>query len=405
MTKGVGGSSAEAELAKLEGKFPPVPLIATDEYIRRVERAQALMREKGIAALYLDTSKNLQYFTGIQLTLSERLHGAIIPAEGEITYICPNFEIPKTREMISFGEEVRGWHEHEDPTRLVIDILRRKGIETGVVAIDPQTPFFIFNGLRTAANAYDYVDGAVIVGACRIRKSEQELALMKQANRITYAVQKATAAFLHEGITTTEVMQFIRQAYTVCGAVLPTGSGIVLFGEATAFPHGVPYAQTLKQGDVVLVDISGTYGGYRSDNTRTYVFGEANERQRFIWNAEAKAQQAGFDAAKPGATFEEVDFAARAVVEAAGFEKDYGVPGLPHRTGHGIGLDTHEYGYVVRGNTARIEPGNCFSIEPMITSYGEFGVRLEDCVYMAEDGAHWFSPPARDIDDPFAAEA
>lgn len=401
MTKNVGGSSAEAELAKLAGRFQPLPDITTEEYVARVERAQSLMREKGISALYLDTSKNLQYFTGIQLGLTERLHGAIIPAEGEITYLSPMFEIPKTREMICFGEEVRGWHEHEDPTRLVIDVIRGKGIETGRIAIDPQTPFFNFDGMRKAGNAYEYVNGAEIVGPCRMRKSATELALMQQANNITYAVHKATAAMLYEGITTLEVMDFIRKAYALCGAVLPSGNGIVLFGECSAFPHGVPYPQTLKQNDVVLVDISGTYHGYRSDITRTYVFGEPNERQRFVWNTEAKAQQAGFDAAKLGAPFEAVDAAARAVIEEAGFEKDYGTPGLPHRTGHGIGLETHEYGYVVRGNSEKIAPGNCFSVEPTICCYGEFGVRLEDCVYMGEDGPHWFTPPARDVDDPF----
>ena len=179
----------------------------------------------------------------------------------------------------------------------------------------------------------------------------------------------------------------------------------MLFGEPTAYPHGVPYPQTLKSGDMVLVDIGATLHGYQSDLTRSYVFGEPSARQREVWNVEKRATEAAFAAARLGATCESVDRAARDVIEQAGFGKNYAVPGLPHRTGHGLGLDVHEEPYIVRGDRTPLAPGMCFSNEPMICIYGEFGVRLEDHIYMAEDGAHWFTPPSPSIDDPFGVAA
>ncbi|PZP43011.1 MAG: X-Pro dipeptidase [Azospirillum brasilense] len=403
MVAGVGGSSFEAELARLTPVAEQVAPISTEELKARVAKAQALMREQGIGALYLDTSTNLAYFTGIGLRLTERLHGAVIPAEGEIAYLSPAFEEPKTREYIRFGDDVRVWEEHEDPTALVIETVRGMGYEGGTIAIDPATPFFTVDGLRRAGNSFGFTNAATITEACRQVKSPAEIAIMQAANDITLEVHKATARALSAGVGTAEVKAFLDAAHRKLGGV-PAG-GAAQFGEATAYPHGVPYEQVLRDGDMVLVDTGCTLHGYRSDITRTYVFGNPTPRQREIWELEQRAQLAGFAAAKLGAPCEAVDAGARGVIEAAGFGPGYKTPGLPHRTGHGIGLDVHEAAFMVRGNRTPLEVGMCFSIEPMMCIYGEFGVRLEDIAYMTESGPRWFTQPCRSVDDPFGVEA
>ena len=404
MTIGVGGSTPEAELARMQPMRAGIVPIDDAERLRRIEKAQRLMREQGVQALYLDVSTNLYYFTGIRLRPSERLHGAIIPAEGDIIYLSPAFEEPKTRELLHFGGDVRCWEEHEDPTALVIETLRSLGHNSGTLAVDPMTPFFTVDGLRRAGNAFALENGASITAACRMLKTPGEIALIQQAMNITLEVHKAAARIMREGISTTEVLGFLQQAHVKLGATL-TGSGIVLFGEPTAYPHGVPYPQTLKPGDMVLIDVGAEIEGYRSDITRSYVFGDATARQRAIWELEKSAQLAAFAAAKVGAPCEAVDAAARGVIEAAGFGPGYATPGLPHRTGHGIGLDVHEEAYMVKGNRTKLAPGMCFSNEPMICIYGEFGVRLEDHIYMTEAGATWFTLPCHSVDDPFGYEA
>uniref|UniRef100_A0A2A3JVF2 X-Pro dipeptidase n=1 Tax=Alloyangia mangrovi TaxID=1779329 RepID=A0A2A3JVF2_9RHOB len=406
MTIGVGGSTPAQEFAKMADRTGGVTLIDNDDRAARIAAAQALMRETGIDALYLDTSVNLTYFTGISLKLTERLHGALIPAEGPIVYLSPAFEEPKTHSMLKIPGEIRCWEEHEDPAHLVADSLEAMGYAKGTVAIDPHAPFFNVDGLRKHANRYDLVNGAQITGALRSVKTPREIALMQRSNDIALEVHKAAARILHAGITTPEVEEFILEAFRrLGGKVPPSGRPIVLFGEATAYPHGVDYPQTLVEGDMVLIDIGCFVGDYRSDMTRSYVFGTPSDRQREVWELELAAQAAGFAAALPGNPCEAVDKSARSLIEAApGFESDYKTPGLPHRTGHGIGLEVHEESFIVRGNNRPLETGMCFSIEPMICIYGAFGIRLEDCAYIAEDGPRWFTKPCHSIDDPFGYE-
>ncbi len=405
MTIGVGGSTAAAELAALASMRGAAPAIDDSDRAARIERAQALMRAAGIDALWLDVSASLTYFTGLRLRRSERLHGAVLPARGDLVYLCPAFEEEKLRTMITLGGAIAVWDEHEDPTALVTDTLRALGVARGTVALDETTPFSAFDGLRRAGNAYDWVNGAAITGACRARKSAREIALMQTAKTLTLRAQRAAARILHVGITTTEVQAFLVEAHRRLGAEGPPPFNIVLFGEATAYPHGVPYPQTLRDGDMVLIDVGAPVDGYLSDITRSYVFGTPNARQRQIWDLEKAAQQAAFAAAQLGARCEDVDAAARRVIEAAGFGPGYAVPGLPHRTGHGIGLEVHEVPYLVQGDRTVLAPGMTFSNEPMICLYGEFGVRLEDHVYMTAEGPRWFTPPAHSVDDPFGYEA
>ncbi len=402
MTLGVGGSTIEAELGRIASWRDSAVAIGEPELRARIARVQAGMRAKGVQALYLDASTSTFYFTGLRLRGSERLHGVLIPADGEITYLTPVFEEAKLRTMITLEGAVRGWQEHEDPTALVVETVRGMGYDAGTIAVDPATPFFTFDGLRRAGNRYDFVNANEVIAPCRMRKTPAEIALIKQAMAMTLEVHKATARILRVGITTTEVEDFIKAAHQRIGMDPAFTFCIVLFGEPTAYPHGVPYAQTLKEGDMVLIDIGATLHGYQSDITRSYVFGQGTARQREVWNIEQAACQAVFEAARLGAPCEALDAAARGVIEAAGFGKDYALPGLPHRTGHGLGLDVHEEPYIVRGNGTPLEVGMCFSNEPTICIYGEFGVRLEDHIYMAEDGAHWFTTPALSFDDPFA---
>jgi Xaa-Pro dipeptidase len=405
MTKGVGGSTPRQEFERMKSMTADVVPIGNDEHMARIVRARELMRAQGIAALYLDTSVNLTYFTGLSLKATERLHGALLPADGPIVYLSPAFEEPKTRSLLKFGDDIRVWEEHEDPTALVVETAAGLVGSGKTIAVDPATPFFTFDGLRRAGNRFEFTNGASITAACRTVKSAAEIALMQRANEVSLEVHKAAARILHEGITTTEVQAFVLEAHRRLGATPPPGVPLVLFGEATAYPHGVGYPQTLKQGDMVLLDIGGFVGGYRSDMTRTYVFGEPNARQREIWDLEKKAQAAGFAAAVNGAPCESVDNAARGTIVAAGFGPGYKLPGLPHRTGHGIGLEVHEETYMVKGNMRPLEPGLCFSVEPTICIYGEFGIRLEDCAYMTPNGPRWFTEPCPTIDDPFGYDA
>ena len=401
----IGGQTRQAALDTLSNMAQAAQPITVDEHRARILRAQGHMKTLGIDALYLNAGSNLTYFSGTRWSPSERMVGAILPAAGELAYIAPAFEEGTIRKYMVVPGEVHCWDEHEKPAMLMRRVLEDMGIAGGaaaapVIGIDESTPLFLFEAIRAATAGYVLQSAYPVTSFCRMRKSDAELALIQCAMDMTMAVHAATASILHEGITTAEVEEFIGLAHRKVGA---SGSYfcIVLFGEATSYPHGVNYVQTLARGDTVLIDTGCKVHNYISDITRTYVFGEPSERQRFVWNAEQAAQRAAFEAARLGLACEEVDKAARRSLEANGFGPGYKLPGLPHRTGHGIGLDIHEGPYLVGGELTPLEPGMCFSNEPMICVPGEFGVRLEDHFYMTPAGPTWFTQPARSIDDPF----
>lgn len=404
MTIGVGGSTAEAELARLEDMTGDVAPIGIDEIKGRLAKAQSLMRAAEIDVLYLHAGTNLLYFAGVDWHPSERLVGAILPAEGELQYILPAFEASTFKDRLLIGGEIHCWEEHESPYALFDQVLAKICGTPCRLGIDESAPFFISDGLRRALAVSEIISATPITAGCRQAKSANELAIMQRAKDMTIEVHKAAARILRAGISTTEVTEFIDQAHRAVGE--PAGSYfcIVLFGGATAYPHGVKDPQILKDGDMVLIDTGCELEGYHSDITRCYVFGQPNGRQREVWDHEHAAQAAAFTAAQIGAPCGSVDQAARAVLEGYGYGPDYAVPGLPHRTGHGIGLDIHEWPYLVRSDRTPLEPGMCFSNEPMICIYGEFGVRLEDHFYMTADGPKWFTEPSPSIDDPFGYE-
>lgn len=404
-TIGVGGKSKETALVGLTCMTLGGKGISKQEFSQRIAQAQAIMQAQGIAAIWVHAGTNMTYFSGTPWHPSERMVGAIIPAHGAIEYLAPYFEQNTLRDYMVVEGYVNVWHEHESPYQLFIDTLSRMGIEGASadpprIGLSEDTPFFTADGIARLAVGYELVNAKPVTAHCRSRKSACEIALMQRAKDMTLEVHKAAASILHEGITTTEVSTFINEAHMKVGA---SGSYfcIVLFGEATAFPHGVKNPQTLKRNDMVLIDTGCQVEGYISDITRTYVFGEANVRQRAVWSAEKAAQAAAFKAAQPGVPCKAVDLAARRSLEAAGFRPDYALPGLPHRTGHGIGMDIHEWPYLVGSDETPLAEGMCFSNEPMICVPGEFGVRLEDHFYMTAAGPKWFTTPSASIDDPF----
>lgn len=409
MTLGVGGKTSEQALQSLHTMTQGAQPIALADYQHRIEAAQQRMRALGVAAMYINAGTNLRYFTGMKWRASERLVGALLPAQGPLEFVAPWFEVGTLQEYMVLPGKVNAWHEHDSPYALCADVLARMGVPTSAaspasLAMDESAAFFISDGIAQAVPGMRLVNAKDITAHARMRKSPQEIALMQRAKDMTLAVHQATASMLHEGISTTEVQAFIAEAHRKVGAA---GSFfcIVLFGQASAFPHGVKDPQILKTGDMVLIDTGCELHGYLSDITRTYVFGEPTARQRHVWNAEKAAQAAAFAAAQMGVPCAEVDVAARRQLEADGFGPGYDLPGLPHRTGHGIGLDIHEWPYLVQSDTTALDVGMCFSNEPMICVPGEFGVRLEDHFYMTANGPRWFTPPSHSVDDPFGLAA
>ncbi len=400
---GPGGEASPpvGPLDDLEPMLDGVSPISVAEREARVEKAQRLMVENEIDAMFLDTGTSMDYFTGISWRGGERMFAAVIPANGDIKYVAPGFEEARARELITLGDDVRVWQEHESPYRVVAGILKDFGISAGRVAMEERVRFFLFDGVRQEAARNHYVSADPVTIPCRMYKTAHELQLMQKASDITITTYSASIPQLEEGMSPEDFAAITAEAHTRLGA--PGGRIGASFAGATAFPHGSIEPQYLKDGDMVLMDGGCNVHGYRSDISRTTVFGTPTTRQTEIWNLEKAAQAAGFNAAQVGVPCEEVDIAARKVIIDAGFGPGYKVPGLPHRTGHGIGMDGHEWGNMVLGNKTPLAPGMCFSVEPMVAIYGEFGVRLEDCAYITEDGPKWFSVPSAAIDRPMEA--
>lgn len=399
MTIGVGGSSASEQLAALSNMCSDISGISKAEYQQRQQRACDLMQQQGLSAIYLNAGTNLYYFTGLKWGASERMVGALLTADGQLHYIAPCFEQDSLNDFMLIDAPFHGWHEHQSPYQLFSKLCLDLKL-SGTIAIDPSAAFFLVDGLIKANPELNFVNGDVVTQACRAIKSAAEIALLQRAKDMTLAVQKAAAKILRPGISTSEVTEFIHQAHQKVGA---SGSSfcIVLFGLASSFPHGVKEPQILQENDWVLIDTGCLLHGYNSDITRSYAYGEATEQQRKAWQSEHKAQQAAFNAAQLGASCASVDAAARQSLEADGYGPEYALPGLPHRTGHGCGLDIHEGPYLVAGDETLLAPGMVFSNEPMLVIPEHFGVRLEDHFYIGESGPVWFTQPSPSIDDPF----
>jgi len=377
--------------------LPTVAAITDDERRARIEKARRLMKEQGIGAMVLEHGTSMNYFTGVRWGLSERPFVVVIPAEGELAYVTPGFEEARAREVIKFATDVRVWQEDESPYQRIAEILKDRGAATGKIAWEERMRFFIVDGVAKELPAAQATIATPVTAGCRMFKSPAEIALMQRANDITLAAIGVAFSLLKEGMTQGDLNHLLGAAHEKLGA---SGEGLIMFGKYTAFPHGSITVQKLKEGDMVLIDAGCQVEGYTSDITRMAVYGKPTARQLQVWEIEKKAQNAAFKAAQVGAACESVDAAARKVITDAGFGPDYKVPGLPHRTGHGIGLDGHEWTNFVRGNKTPIQPGMCFSDEPTIAIYGEFGCRLEDCLHITDSGPVFFSKQSESLEHP-----
>jgi len=385
-----------SQLQPMTGDIVP---ITDEERKSRIEKAQRLMVENQIEAIYLEGGTSMFYFTGVRWWNSERMFAAVIPARGELAWVCPAFEEDRARELIRFGNDIRTWEEHESPYNRVAQIFSDRGIRKGKVGMEERTRFFLFDGIRQAAPTLGYISADPITVGMRVIKSDTELALMQKAADITIEAYKASVAMLEKGMTKNDFRAISGRAHGALGVSGGIGAQIA---EASANPHGSIKHIELKEGDIVLMDGGCGVDGYRSDISRTIVFGEPSNKQREVWNLAKKAQSAAFAKAGVGVPCEDVDAAARQVYVDFGYPGGYSLPGCPHRTGHGIGLDGHEWINLVKGNTRPMAPGMCFSNEPMLVIPGEFGVRLEDCIYITPEGAKYFSQPSPAIDQPFS---
>ncbi|MDH4048145.1 MAG: Xaa-Pro peptidase family protein [Gammaproteobacteria bacterium] len=372
--------------------------IAVEERLARIAKAQALMSVHEIAAIIVEPGSAMLYYSGIRWRRSERLTALVIPREGEIAIVTPYFEEPSVRESMTFGDDVRPWHEHEDPFALLAGVLEDRGTDSGRIGLEETVRYFVVDGLQRAAPKFGLASATPVTRGCRMYKSQNEIALMKKASEVTLRAYQQVYTNLASGMTPADVNALMYDAQASLG-----GSNIwnmALFGPASAYPHGTDQPQQIEEGQIVLMDCGCSVHGYQSDISRTFVFGEPSPRQREVWNTVRKGQQIAFDTAKLGTPAGEIDDAVRSYYVSLGYGPGYATPGLSHRTGHGIGMDGHEHVNFVHGETTKLAPGMCFSNEPGIYIFDEFGVRLEDCIYMTDDGPAWFTVPPDSVDAP-----
>ena len=388
-------SAPLAALKSLTGDAKP---IAADERRARIAKVQALMAQQKISALLLEPGSCLDYFTGIQWHRSERTTAAIVPASGGILVVTPAFEEPSVRETLQVGGDVRVWNEHESPFERIVQGLKDRGINSGVIAAESTTRFFILAGIQQVSGAYQIVPADALVRACRLIKSPAELALLQSANDVTIAALKFVHAQAKHGMSGADLIAMMNQATVALGGS-PEFS-LALLNEASAYPHGSVKPQEIREGSTVLMDCGCAVHGYQSDISRTWVHGEASARQRKVWNTVKRGQEIALETAKIGVPVGNIDDAVRGYYESQGWGPGYKLPGLSHRTGHGIGMDGHEPAYLVHGDATPLQAGMCFSDEPGLYIPGEFGIRLEDCWFMSASGPKLFTPLAKSLDEP-----
>jgi len=391
------GRPAQEVGPELQNMVADVKPLTVEDYAARQEKARRLMAGNKMDGLFIEGGVNLVYFANVNWWRSERTFGAVFNQKGHPIWICPSFERQRAEELVPAGQEIRTWEEHESPYAAIGRIMSDLGARGGRLGLDPSMRAFIWHGLRREASALELVDGAVITEGCRGVKTAKEIAFMDLANKITKLAYREGFKLIREGMTARELGAAFSGAHQKMGV---SGGGGPAFGPNTAFPHGSMSVRNLQRDDLVLVDGGCSVEGFRSDVTRTVFFGRPTDKQRQVWDAVKKAQSAALRAARPGATCESVDRAARWVIEEAGFGQDYKY--FTHRLGHGIGMEGHEYPYLVRGNALKLEPGMTFSDEPGIYIYGEFGVRIEDCMVITEDGVRILGGmEATSFDKPF----
>ena len=402
--EGAEAGSTEAlppSLARLSSWADRARPITTEERAGRVEKAKQLMRASDLDAVMLTGGTSMIYFTNVRWGGGERLFTVVIPVSGDAFVVCPAFEEDRAREQLALGPlggaQVYTWEEHENPYARVAEGLRDRGIATGRVGVEETVQFRFSNGVALVAPQLQVVSADPATSGCRRVKDAHEIELMRLANEVTLTAYKAAYEALEEGMTQSDFGRLVSQAHSLLGF---QGSAGVQTAEFSALPHGSIQPQIVREGTILLIDGGCSVEGYRSDMSRTFVLGTPSDKMKQVFDIELRAQTAAFEAAGPGVSGEAVDAAARRVIEDAGYGPGYTY--FTHRVGHGIGMDGHEWPYLVKGNTTPLETGNSFSDEPGIYIPGEFGVRLEDIMVITEDGAELLTPQSPSIEDPFA---
>ncbi len=370
--------------------------IGADEYKARQENARRLMKEHGLDAVFVEGGTTLSYFTGLHWWLSERLFAMVLPQKGEPFFIAPKFEEGRAREKL--GNEVKfyTWEEHEKPIEKIRQGLQDRGLLNAKLGIEETTRYYAVEQLQQRLSTLTLSSGTPVTAGCRSVKSAHEVELMQVANDITAQVYRQLQRELREGMRETELAALLSARFAEFGV---EGDALVLFGEASAYPHGLTRDVQLKDGDVVLIDGGCKVEGYGSDITRTMAFGKPSDKMQRVFEIVRGAQDAGLKAARPGVPAEKIDAAARAYIADHGYGPGYKY--FTHRLGHGIGMDGHEWFYLVGGNTRPLMAGNMFSNEPGIYIVGEFGIRTEDEMLITDQGARLLLPPAKSLQEIF----
>jgi Xaa-Pro dipeptidase len=399
---GKGGETSLPEpVARLQSRKAEAVPITRDERQERQERARKLMRENVLDAIVVMEGTSLRYFTGMRWWGGERLFAFVLPAKGAAFYVCPAFEEGRARELIANAPDgdradVRTWQEDENPYQLVAKGLTDRGIATGKLGMEESIRFFFADEIAKAAPRVEIRSATRVTAGCRMIKSAHELSLMKLASQVTLAVYEAVYHAMREGMTQRQVEDLIDAAYERMGF---PGEASVEVGEYSAYPHGSTAPQIVREGSIVMIDDGCTVEGYQSDITRTFVLGKASDKMKQVFDIVHRAQAAALAAARPGVECGAIDAAARKVITDAGYGPDYKY--FTHRLGHGLGMDGHEWPYLVRGNPTKLQANMTTSNEPGIYIRSEFGVRLEDDMHVTENGAELFTPQSPSIEQPF----
>jgi len=384
-----------AELTPMTDSEPPG--ITDEERWGRIAKAQSLMAATGLDGILMIGGTAMRYFTDLEWGLSERTFALVLPSEGEPAWVCPAFERERAAEGIRFGDDIRTWEENESPYALVAGILADRGLRTGRIGLEETVRYHVVTGLAADAPAIEIASADPVTIGCRAIKSPAEIALQRHANQVTITAYEATWNAITEGMTQSDFSRVLASAFTQLGY---SGGAMVLFGPNSAYPHGTSREEVISEGTTILFDGGTRVGGYPSDITRSGIWGEPSVEQRQVWTLVKEAQSAALDAALPGALTGDVDRAARLVIDRGGYGPGYRY--FTHRLGHGIGLDGHEWYYLVEDSDTILEPGMTFSNEPGIYIYGRFGIRLEDIMVITEEGADLYTPQAATPIYPFA---
>ena len=394
----LASSPAWAAAPGLSSITENVPRIDRAERTARIFKAQALMRANSIGAILIEPGSSLDYFTGVKWWRSERLTCAVIPVEGTPCIVTPFFEEPSIRETLDVPAEVRVWQEDESPISAVATFLKSRRLSERSVGIEETVRFFASDGLAHALPGAKLVSANPVVRGCRMIKTPAEIALMQAASDVTVRAIDHAVARTQPGMTPADITALIVAATKALGG--EADGALVLLGMASAYPHGSHQTQHVAKNEIILIDCGCSVGGYQSDISRTYVLGGATGEQRKVFDQVQQGQRIAFAAAKLDATAGSIDDAVRTRYESWGYGPRYKLPGTPHRTGHGIGMDGHEPVNLVHGETTRLAAGMCFSNEPGIYTPSKFGVRIEDCFHMTGTGPKWFSEPQQSIEYP-----